>query len=213
LHSSVSGMAAVIVGGSNGLADFKDYVWTMHYLHPAFLLPVFGLALVLSWGIALRFGPRVCRRVAIPAAVLAVVAPLYEIAASTAPRRELTAYRPPLVHFMDELARQEGLRYGYAGYWQARPITLLSNRGLRAYAVDGVLNPLLWVSNREWYAESLEDRSRRPRIDFVVLDDPAWKISRESAVRVLGEPAREVHFGNTRVLIYSRRSPTAQSTR
>jgi hypothetical protein len=112
---------------------------------------------------------------------------------------------------MDELARQENLRYGYAGYWQARMITLLSTRGLRAYAVDGVLNPLLWVSNREWYRESLEDRKRRPRIDFVVLDDPGWKISREGAVRVLGEPTREVRYDNTRVLIYS--PPAAQSNR
>jgi hypothetical protein len=105
---------------------------------------------------------------------------------------------------MDELAVQQPLRYGYGGYWQARLITLFSQRGLRAYAVDGSLNPLLWVNNRQWYSESLEDRKRPPAIDFVVLDDPGWKISREAAVRALGEPVREVRFEDTRVLIYSK---------
>ena len=213
LLASACGMAAVIVGGSNGLAEFKDYVWTMHYLHPAFLLPVFGLVLMLAWGLALKCPPPVCRRIALFTALLALLAPAYKIASSRPPRREIYAYRPPLVQFLDDLARRENLRYGYAGYWQARLITLLSQRGLRAYAVDGVLNPLLWVSNREWYFESVEDRSRRPKIDFVVLDDPAWKISREGAVRALGEPAREVRFENTRILLYSRQMATAQSSR
>jgi hypothetical protein len=81
---------------------------------------------------------------------------------------------------------------------------LFSQRGLRAYAVDGSLNPLLWVNNRQWYSESLEDRKKPPAIDFVVLDDPGWKISREAAVRALGEPVREVRFEDTRVLIYSK---------
>jgi hypothetical protein len=103
---------------------------------------------------------------------------------------------------MDDLASREHLRYGYAGYWQARLITLLSKRDLRAYAVDGDIKPLLWANNRQWYSQSLEDRSKRPPVDFVVLDDPFWKISREAAVRALGEPLREERFGDTRVLIY-----------
>jgi hypothetical protein len=114
----------------------------------------------------------------------------------------LAAYEPPLVRFLDGLSAREKLHYGYAGYWQARPITMFSQRGLRAYAVDGMINPLFWVSNREWYVKSVEDRSKPPKIDFVVLDDPGWKITREAAVRVFGEPAREESFEGTRVLLY-----------
>jgi hypothetical protein len=206
-------MAAMIIGGSNGLADFKNYIWTMHYFHPAFLLPFFGLAVVLSWAIALKCRPIIARTVAMSAAIVAVLVPVYKIATSAPPRRDLYTYRPPLVEFLDQLAPSENLRYGYAGYWQARTITLFSSRRLRAYAVDGVLNPLFWVSNRQWYRASLEDRSKRPHIDFVVLDDPRWKISRQNAVRALGEPAREVCFKDTRVLIYSKRPVTAQNNR
>ena len=75
---------------------------------------------------------------------------------------------------------------------------------MRAYAVDGSLKPLLWVSNRQWYSQEFKERSKRPAVDFVILDDPLWKISREGVIQVLGEPSREARFENTRVLIYGR---------
>jgi hypothetical protein len=203
LLAGICSILSIILGGSNGLADFKDYVWSMHYLHPVFLLPVFGLAMLLSWIVALAFRGRMRRNIALLFALLTILTPTYEIATTRSPRIAVSSYRPPLVLFMDKLAATQRLEYGYGGYWQARLITLLSTRGLRAYAVDGALNPLLWVNNREWYTETLEDRAKRPRIDFVVLDDPLWKISREAAVRVLGEPVREVHVENTRILLYA----------
>jgi hypothetical protein len=203
LLASVCSGASIILGGSNGLAVFKDYLWSMHYMHPAFLLPIFGLPLLLSWGISQAYSERVCQRLAMLLALLAVAAPAYKIATGAPPSKQIYAYRPSLVQFMDELAKGEHLEYGYAGYWQARLITLLSKQGLRAFAVDGSLNPLLWVSNRQWYNTTIEDRGKRPRIDFVVLDDPKWKISKDAAVRVLGEPTREARFEGTRVLIYS----------
>ncbi len=205
LLSSVCSVAVIILGGSNGLAVFKDYVWSMHYMHPAFLLPIFGLTLVLAWGISLVCAEGTLHWIAMLVAMIAALAPTYKIATSPSPKRAIYAYTPPLVQFMDDLAPGHGLRYGYAGYWQARQITLLSKRGLRAYAVDGMLNPLLWVSNRQWYFAALEDRTKRPPVDFVILDDPLWKISREAVVRVLGQPHREVSFDKTRVMIYAGR--------
>jgi hypothetical protein len=203
LLAGICSILSIVIGGSNGLAEFKDYVWSMHYLHPVFLLPIFGMAMLLSWIVAGAFSGRIRRPIALLFALLTILIPAYEITVSASPRMALSSYRPPLVLFMDKLASTERLEYGYGGYWQARLITLLSTRGLRAYAVDGALNPLLWVSNREWYTETLEDRAKRPRIDFVVLDDPLWKISREAAVRVLGEPVREVRVENTRILLYA----------
>jgi hypothetical protein len=109
------------------------------------------------------------------------------------------------VRVIDEVAPTKALRYGYAGYWQARLITLLSRSGVRSYAVDGVMNPFLWANNADWYRQSLEDRSTPPQIDFVVLDDPLFKLSREAAVRAFGEPASEMRVRDTRVLIYKRK--------
>jgi hypothetical protein len=197
LLSSLCGLAVIIVGGSNGLADFKDYTWTMHYWHPTFLMPLFGLPLIL----AMRLNSS-RHLIAVPLGIFCVAMPIYAIATSPVPSVRLASFAPPLVNFMDDLAARKNLRYGYAGYWQARPIAMLSKRGLRAYAVDGMVNPLLWVSNREWYRLSVENRTKPPKIDFLILDD-VWNITREAAVRALGEPTEEIPFEKTRVLIYS----------
>ena len=64
------------------------------------------------------------------------------------------------------------------------------------------MTPYLWANNSQWYDQSLENRSRQPRLSFVVLDDPVYRLTRDSAVRAFGEPAEEVQEQGTRVLIY-----------
>ena len=44
--SSVGCVASIIVMGVQGLADFKDYAWSMHYQYPLFFGSIFGLALL-----------------------------------------------------------------------------------------------------------------------------------------------------------------------
>jgi hypothetical protein len=202
--SSLLSVATIILGGSNGLVEFKDYIWTMHYFHPAFLLPLFTVPMTLSWAIEKMLPARMLGAAAWVTAALAFVVPTAHLAAMPSPKAPIYAYRPPLVRFMDETAATRHLHYGLAGYWQARLITLLSTKGLRAYAVDGGINPLLWVSNEQWYQQSIEDRKRPPHVDFVVLDDPLWKISREAAVQVFGQPAEELNGDGAHVLIYSK---------
>lgn len=203
LLSDLISAGAIIAGGSNGLTVFKDYNWTTHYLQSVFFVPLFGLPMLLTWLIYEHSSLTVSRGIALGAALIVLVVPAVSLASTSRPETEISGYRPPLVRFLDDLAAQRGLRYGLAGYWQARVATLLSSNGLRVYAVDGSLNPFLWVDNAEWYSEQLEDRRKKPPVDFVVLDDPAFKISRESAVRVFGEPSQEVSSQGTRVLIYS----------
>ena len=203
LLSDLISAGAIIVGGSNGLTVFKDYNWTTHYLQSVFFVPLFGLPMLLSWLIYEYSSTAVSRGVALAVAALVLVVPAVSLASAHRPAIEITSYRPPLVRFLDNLASQRRLNYGLAGYWQARLITLLSLKGLRAYAVDGSINPLLWVDNADWYTEQLEDRGKKPPIDFVVLDDPGYKLTRESAVHVFGEPSQEVSYQGTRVLIYA----------
>ena len=206
--SSICSAGAIVVGGSNGLSEFKNYLWSMHYLHPAFLIPLFGLPLALSWTRILEYR-RLARTAAIVVGVFVFIAPVYCLVRTPIPERPINAYVPPLVKFIDDLAAREGLRCGVGGYWQTRLVTLLSKAGVRAYAVDGSLKPLLWVSNRQWYSQEFKERSKRPAVDFVILDDPLWKISREGVIQVLGEPSREARFENTRVLIYGKASKAA----
>ncbi|MGL1489069.1 hypothetical protein ACSTJG_24875, partial [Vibrio parahaemolyticus] len=67
--------------------------------------------------------------------------------------------------------------------------------GLRVYAIDQSLEPFIWVNNSHWYTEQVEDRAKRPPIDFVVLDNHSFHITRDSVVRALGEPIHEASFG------------------
>lgn len=200
--SALCSSGAIIAGGSNGLTIFKDYNWTTHYLQSVFFVPLFGLPMLLSWWIHRISPPAVSRSVALSVGLAALIAPCVYLAFTPRPRTEIVNYQPPLVRFLDEQASQNGLQYGIGGYWQARLATLLSTKGLRVYAVDGSLHPLLWVSNAEWYTQEPGNRRKAPPVDFVILDDPAFKVSRESAVDVLGEPVKEVRFQKTRILIY-----------
>jgi hypothetical protein len=201
--SAVCSVAAIVLGGSDSLSVFKDYGLSTRYLHQVFFLPLFGFPAVFAWALSYLSSDRVGRIVswAVTAGALALV--LGRLATSQWPATPIYAYRPPLVRFMDEIAPVKRLRYGYAGYWQARQITLLSRSGVRAYAVDAGMNPLLWVSNEEWYRQLQNDGDAPPKVDFVVLDDPVWKISREAAVQKFGEPLSELQIQGTRILIYA----------
>jgi len=203
LLSALCSTGAIIAGGSNGLTLFKDYNWTTHYLQSVFFIPLFGLPMLLSWFIDRVFSSAVSGALAFSSSLLVLIVPCVALASTPRPATEIVNYRPPLVRFLDNQASQNGLKYGIGGYWQSRVATLLSSKGLRVYAVDGSFSPFLWVSNVEWYTEEPDDHRKKPPVDFVVLDDPAFKLSREDAVRILGEPGREVRFQDTRVLIYS----------
>jgi hypothetical protein len=203
LLSDLCSTCAIIAGGSNGLTLFKDYNWTTHYLQSIFFIPLFGLPMLLSWFIDRISPAAVSQALAFSLGLLVLIVPSVALASTRRPPTEIVSYRPPLVRFLDDQASQNGMKYGLGGYWQSRVATLLSSKGLRVYAVDGSFNPFLWVSNVEWYTEEPGDRRKPPPVDFVILDDPAFKLSREGAVRTLGEPGRELRFQDTRVLIYT----------
>ena len=136
--SAIFSAGAIILGGSNGLAVLKNYEWSMHYLHPAFLLPLFGLPLAISWGSLLE-NPKLARIVAIVLGFFALLAPSYYLVGLPSSPQSIRTYVLPFVRFIDDLATREGLQYGVGGYWQARPVTLLSRTGIRVYAVDNAL--------------------------------------------------------------------------
>ena len=202
LTASLLSVAAIVLGGSGSLAVSKDYVWSMHYLHQTFFLPLFGLPMYVVWVMQTRLNGRALRTFAWILALLMLYVATMGAVTAPRPATPIYAYQPSLVRFLDQIAPKKNLHYGYAGYWQARLITLLSKSGIRAYAVVGDMSPFLWANNSQWYDQSLENRSRQPRLSFVVLDDPVYKLTRESALRAFGEPAEEVKHEDTRILIY-----------
>ncbi len=199
---AILGPVTVIIGGSNGLTVFKDYRWTMHYLHPTFLLPLFAWPALLGLARPVRPPRGLAIGAAWTAASAFVVAPVLTFVRMPPPPVLVYEYAPDYVRALDDQAKKYGIKYGVAGYWQARLITLLSKTGLRVYQVDLSLNPFLWVSNAEWYRKSVEDRAAKPCFSFVVLNDPLWKISRETVVSRFGEPAHELSAAGVPVLVY-----------
>jgi hypothetical protein len=202
LTASILSVAAIVLGGSSSLAVSKDYVWSMHYLHQTFFLPLFGLPMCAVWFLEAMSNRRVLRTFAWSLALLMLFVTVMSVITAPRAATPVYAWQPSLVRFLDRIAPEKNLHYGYAGYWQARLITLLSKSGIRAYAVNGDMTPFLWANNSQWYDQSLENRSRQPRLSFVVLDDPVFRLTREDAVRAFGEPAEEVQEQGTRILIY-----------
>ncbi len=204
LLSAIASTGAIIVGGSNTLTVFKNYEWSTHYLQSVFYLPLIGLPVVLSLAVMYSASPGFPRRLALWLSLPTFVLPAVFLVQTPRPTVPIVNYRPPLVKYLDSQAALRGWRYGIGGYWQARITTLLSTQKLRVYPVDNSLHPRLWVSNQYWYTEQVGDRRKAPPIDFVILDGRAFKLSREDAVRVLGEPAEELRFEGIRILSYAR---------
>jgi hypothetical protein len=195
-------VATIVIGGSNGLVQLKDYVWSMHYLHQVFLVPVFGLVAFVACVCNKMLNPKAAALLAWAVGTVVLLVTSTRLIATPWPATPIYAYRPPVVRAVDEIAREKSLHYGYAGYWEARLITLLSKSRVRAYAVDGGMNPVLWVNNSEWYGRSLENRTKPPRISFVVLGDPLYKLTRDAAVGTLGAPVEDVQAQGIPILIY-----------
>jgi hypothetical protein len=205
--ASIFGPATMILGGSNGLTTLHDYYWTMHYMHPTFLFPLFAWPSLLGLLPEVRLSALPARALAFAGAMTCLIAPA--IAFEQIPRPPVLPwnYVPEYVRLLDQNARQYGLKYGIAGYWQARMITLLSKTGLRAYPIDGMIRPFYIVSNQDWFVSSVEDRAKKPCFSFIVLNDPLWKISRNEAVAAAGEPSYEVNAWGIPVLIYAKGTP------
>jgi hypothetical protein len=198
LGASLLSPAVIIVGGSETLTVYKDYVWSLHYMHPTFLIPLLGLPMVAAWLAPVRL--QHSRALIATAAIVLAAVPATLLIKNGWPPHGVQSYRPGLVEVMDDAAKQHNLKTGVAGYWQARLITLLSRTGLRAYAVDGQMIPLMWVSNAQWYSELYSSTAKKT--DFVVLDDSRWHLKREDAVRVFGEPKTELNYEGVRILLY-----------
>jgi hypothetical protein len=202
LISAVLGPAATIFTGLQVLTEFNLYEAVMRYTQTTFLLPLIGLP-VLGASALWQRRPRLAVAVIGAVAALSIAVSLSQIRVPAIP---LHRHQPEIVKFVDSIAKTNQLGDGYAGYWQARLITLLSTEGVRALPVDSNGSPLLWVANERWFEESYSDRGRAPGISFVVLDDPAMPVSRTAVIGKLGPPAQEVAGESATLMIYRQRS-------
>ena len=113
--------------------------------------------------------------------------------------------KPDGVDCIIDVAESHQLIRGVAQYWQARPLTLLSNKRLKVVPIHGVtLKPYFWASSRRQFSG---------QYDFVVVDHSvddatswttkAWySIDRSKIIRLNGKPMEIAWCDQSEILIY-----------
>ncbi len=108
---------------------------------------------------------------------------------------------PALSGPLDRLAKEQGLRYGYAGYWDASPLTWQSDGTVEIYPVRGCpgtvsgLCPFQFHQISSWY-------SPKPGVRTFLLSDPAQPLGALAPSRALGPPELVRHIGAATVYVY-----------
>jgi len=109
-----------------------------------------------------------------------------------------TALSVPLARFLD----QEGLTRGYAGYWDAAPLTWQMRFRAKVYPVQACggepRRPCQFPFHKisSWYTPQPGTRS------FLILDDLQHSASPVDPGNYLGRPVRRVRVGQLTVLVY-----------
>lgn len=211
---SAGNLAAVILTGQLA-APYGSF----RYLLPVFLVPALGWALWL---------PVVCRggrAQARAAAALMAAAALLLVVAWRQPRSGeflVWDYYPPEVRRLDALAEKYGLTNGIAAYWQAKPYSLLSRRGLQLVQVRHSntfpgWEPFLQLNSKDSYLGGHGPAANSRAYNFLLLDShPLPPVEApaipplQQLVAMFGEPAALVPLSPwERVAIYNRPTDAA----
>lgn len=93
---------------------------------------------------------------------------------------------------------ENGLKCGYANFWDSSLITVLSEGHvkIRAVSMTESMDLYAWGCKKKWY---------KKHANFVLVRNPEWTpvgISYDNSIRILGEPERVIDFENYKVLVY-----------
>ncbi|MFI5302208.1 MAG: hypothetical protein ACHREM_29305, partial [Polyangiales bacterium] len=106
--------------------------------------------------------------------------------------------RHDFARFLSTLAQGEGLKYGYAAYWVAAPLTWESNMQVEVYPVAPCAAPAglctyPWHEISSWYTP-------RPGIRTFLVTDPRYGPTPSDFK--LGDPVEVVSYGEYKVYVY-----------
>jgi hypothetical protein len=123
-----------------------DFPWQPRYLLTALYIPfLFVLPLILAPIVGAA--PRRLLATA-SLAVLAFVTTVTHLFDNSPVLRPTT---PEFVRCVDDQARKYSLRYGLAGYFEAKPLTFYSQAGVRVNQLARDFAPYYWLNNFAWY--------------------------------------------------------------
>jgi hypothetical protein len=108
----------------------------------------------------------------------------------------------PVMRLADALSK-EGLRWGYATWWNAGAVTVLSDGAVRAnpiIIVGSILSPYHSMVQQDWYAPV-----HSPEQSFLALDRSETTARQLEALNhSLGRPLREIDTADDKILVYAR---------
>ncbi len=173
---------APVLNGSFDGGDSIRYNFAVYMLAPLVLGVVIG-----------NMRPRVARLLTITGMV-AYGLPLLWLCATHDVGRVLH-YKPQRVIALDAIATEQGLRNGVANYWDAKVITLFSDKGLNVLPVSPDLAMHLQVNRESMF---LRSATEDPLVfDFVIAHD---QLTPGSVASVLASPVSIVQAGPVSVI-------------
>lgn len=108
------------------------------------------------------------------------------------------AYYPAYIQCIDENTAQLGIRDGIAQYWQARPISMLTQNELEVVQVTGDLSPFHWVNNPAGYDMQPEFAV----IDLSLPKDHPFRLDEDLITSRFGPPDAIFQCDRNKVLVY-----------
>ncbi len=183
---ALSTAALVLVGAQLGLAEVR-YGYPLYVL-PFLFGPAFVVLLLHERGRATALVPVVSGGL-----VSALVAGVLFVSGHRLPDAD---QRGTLTPCLEELAAEHGLRYGYADYWNTKPVNLLNEAGLHILQLrDGDLGVYYWVNNLTMFTR---DDLTADQFNFVITE----RLPREKILAEFGEPRLRLHCGVAEILLY-----------
>ncbi len=166
-----------------------------------FFLPAAVTGSILA---ARRFGPQVLAGgYGILALLVSIVVSVLLV--SPDPPRRVAAI--PQIHRIIDILKRHDLRHGYAGYWEAAIVTVLSNREITSLplyqARDGRLHPLGYLSNLDWFRGP--SRDWHGRVFFIsdqVNPTDVFTAPDEAVRREFGRPIERITVDRFVINIY-----------
>ena len=190
----------VIVLANVGLFSLHDqqparYMITANYLSMVYSIVLISIVFISLRAKALSFLLVFC--VLVTAAARAGI--------TDAVRVDYDEIKPAGVNCIIDVVESRQLTRGVAQYWQARPLTLLSDKRLKVVAIHGAtLKPYFWASSRR----QLPWQYDFAVVDHSVDDATSWTtkvwylIDRSKIIRLNGKPIEIVWCGQSEILIY-----------
>jgi hypothetical protein len=97
---------------------------------------------------------------------------------------EFMNYYPEKVKCIDELSKENYLKYGIAEYWNAKQITMLSKQNVRVYTVLDNMGAWYHVTNQNWFYNNDKGKYGNPEFSFVLTNG----LNKKNITKQLGNP-------------------------